>query len=319
MARKYLHPEKLFGVGLTPLDKVVNHLAGVSGKMDHAEMDACFKKLSRKQLEKLKSMIKRDTDLPSREFTYAAQYSMKVGMELIKLKNKIPIYKIGDDFFEVVKSLHRDVPIKNIILKTQSTYLTFKDSKYEGAYVIVYREEGFSIEGDIDIKFTGFKIAFTPKTYDIQGMKTIVFMLFGDNLDISKINLISSQDDIKNNKGDSVLLIEDGKFETEKEIDLIMGVINSMIYINSQDPLIESLKPMRHYTKNELNKLENSKREQLCYFPVKLLNWSYHGRNYSKDETNVKPHLRWQPCGVARADVKLIWVKEHTRTFNQGK
>ena len=89
-----------------------------------------------------------------------------------------------------------------------------------------------------------------------------------------------------------------------------------MIYVESKDPEIEALRPLRFYNNKQLSKLLPSVKDSLCTLPVKLVSWAYHGRNYTKDETIVSPHLRWQPCGEGRQQVKLVWVREHTRKYN---
>lgn len=39
--------------------------------------------------------------------------------------------------------------------------------------------------------------------------------------------------------------------------------------------------------------------------------------NYSKDQTTIQGHFRWQRVGKLLSDIKLTWVTEHQRKFNK--
>jgi hypothetical protein len=101
---------------------------------------------------------------------------------------------------------------------------------------------------------------------------------------------------------------------------LLTTVINAVLYLHSQDPEILKLRPIAEFThsKRPEYKAKSGGNVNECTVPITLLNWSYgQGRQFSVDSTNVQTHLRWQPCGPEFSQVKLIWVKEHTRQYKK--
>lgn len=102
----------------------------------------------------------------------------------------------------------------------------------------------------------------------------------------------------------------------KKRAGVFRAVFNAILYLHSQDAELEKTYP---FSKTSFSKTQQKKRRILttdCMIPVTFIHRGYHEKHYSKDSTFVQSHLRWQRCGVGLSQVKLVWVREHERTFN---
>ena len=96
--------------------------------------------------------------------------------------------------------------------------------------------------------------------------------------------------------------------------------INAVVYLHTQDPELLSLSPLPLLSKTRrAQEIERSPDVlNLCSIPLTLLNFQFNQpRQYSVGSAPVRGHLRWQPFGPAFSQVKLIWIDEHERHFNQ--
>jgi hypothetical protein len=89
------------------------------------------------------------------------------------------------------------------------------------------------------------------------------------------------------------------------------------MYYNSFEPDVKRVISNSKLSNKQVIKLKHKTGvENQCLVDVTFLNWNYaKQRNYSKDSTWINSFPRWQPCGPKLSQVKLIWVKEHERTF----
>jgi hypothetical protein len=88
-----------------------------------------------------------------------------------------------------------------------------------------------------------------------------------------------------------------------------------LLYKHSGEPdLVQDL-VVEPRTKNYTNLKKHWMK--FCFFKVAKLGYSFHGRNYHTDSTEVCGHFRWQPCGVGKQYLKLIWISEHIRQYNK--
>lgn len=311
---KYLHPEKVSGVGLRPIDRIINLMATIPSHGDNNDnIDRVMEKLSKKDKETIRKMLESDKDGDG--FTEQASHAMKAILD-VKKENKVPVYSIGKEFFRNVKLLNRDITIGHVNLKDKHVYFTFDSMEFEGAYVTsdIWKENR---EGDNE-EFMALRIALTPKIYGISNIKVFNFAIVGNSFNVSDLYHSKTGEELKNyakvfDKTGKSVVVYAGNYERYRS--LLTGIINSLIYINSQDPDIEALKPLRLYQKKELSSFDNSKKSQIRTIPVNLVSWSMYGKRYSVDQTVVSPHMRWQPCGPNRSQVKLVWVKEHIRKY----
>lgn len=324
---KAIFVEKIFDTKVTPYEKALNHLT-VSDNIRKEDTDKLLSKLNNKERNKLLKIVERDTDPITGDISEKVARNIKVISEIFRIhpNKQVPTYKVGVEFFKLVKELKRGLPaniLANSIEKEKFHYILFNDYKFEGALISILNLT--EIPDSLRTAFS-IRISFIPKEYDPSNLKT--FYIVSANQDILNLDdlvqtdtLDPSEFDIKEMEkkdGELSAILCDSKTENIAYYrPLINGLINTLIYIYSKDPEIEELRPIKLYDKKELASLSFEKKVNLCTIPVTLVNFSYHGKVFSKNKTSVRPHLRWQQCGVGRKETKLIWVKEHTRTFNK--
>jgi hypothetical protein len=92
--------------------------------------------------------------------------------------------------------------------------------------------------------------------------------------------------------------------------------LNTVLYLSSQEPVVHSLHPTFGKSISQRKKHKVGDFINSCTVPVIAVNWEYKkSRNYTTDQTFVVSHPRWQRCGPNLSQIKLVWVKEHVRTF----
>lgn len=231
-----------------------------------------------------------------------------------------PIYALSKDFTHALSKLSRNIPV-DILPKRFFCYLSFPDGSLlhsgmsvSGAYVWLSRKDEMPF-GTIEIK------DLTPDSYYLvvaliaesqEDFSTLSTRIDARNIDEIYENIPL----LGNNEGKEIQTDNSDKLDLENRRKMFRVIINSILYISSQDPEIEKLRPIREYTHSQRSKLrKNNSKLNLCELPVRLLNWSYHGRIYTTDSSFVDTHLRWQRCGEKLSKVKLIWVKEHERHY----
>lgn len=236
-------------------------------------------------------------------------------------ENKAHIYSVGKEFFNLVAGLKRNIPFKYIGDESRPIYiktppLTIQGTIYNGAYVFtnMVQDIGYAI------------VIITPrKNYTVMGCRAV---LITNPSGVCNLGEIYKSKDSETNIFSDMLLTPKDSIESqaiwEKERQSfnhwLTGVVNTAVYVNSQDPEIDQLKPLRNYTRKQQVNLGNIKASNLCTLLINLVNWEYYtGRQYTCGEVGVASHMRWQPCGKERSEVKLIWVKEHTRNYNKSE
>lgn len=245
-----------------------------------------------------------------------------------KASRKSCIYHPSKAFFNAVSGLNREVPFKYLGVENNCVFMkipkiTINGANFVGAYVYMIGEMMLVVQLVPDCEYT------------IMGSRVVMICDHTGYLNLSKSmdrELEPRQGEGSEKPEDATTVIWsdmifttrflDGGDIQKKEVEAfnrtIVGIVNTAIYIHSQDPVIEELQPLKKYDKKQLGQLDKDKRENLCTLPVRLINWQYHtGRQYNVDETFVGAHLRWQPCGPERKEVKLVWVKEHKRTYGK--
>jgi len=97
--------------------------------------------------------------------------------------------------------------------------------------------------------------------------------------------------------------------------DMVAFVAKCLLYIGSGEPDLKKEPAKTRETKNP-KKLKALRRN---FYPLDIVTvgYSFHGKTYNVDGTQVSGHFRWQRCGVEYSQVKLIWIDEHARHFNR--
>lgn len=311
--KNYLHVEKLFGIGLNSYERILNYLTLVPVKGDtDSKIQQMAAELPTNKKIKLLSVLNKDKG--SEGFTDAAAHAMKAVMDIYKTSiNNVSVYAVGKEFFRLISNLEKDVPIQQIRFQPGHHYYFILDHpEFEGAYFTPHELNITNAEDDVS--FLSFRITLTPKEYSITSMVAFNFAIINDTFNLANIKHVRKSEEMGDHESTVVFA---GDYEKYRRI--LTGIINTIIYTNTKDPEIESLKPLRLYQRKELSKISQDRKEMIHTIPIQLINWSFHGRSYSKEQTTVSPHFRWQPCGVGRSEVKLVWIDEHVRTYNSNQ
>lgn len=103
---------------------------------------------------------------------------------------------------------------------------------------------------------------------------------------------------------------------------VISYVLKCMVYINSGDPDLRNYRAPNPPATNNPKKQRRWAKEHQNQSLIDMVLVGYNFKKpvtYSVDETTVTGHFRWQPCGPRLEQVKLIWIAEHIRHFNQSE
>ncbi len=312
---KGLHPEFLLGKKGSHFEAIVNSLAALG-----EDTSDLYDKLTYSEKQKLIQEVKHLER--GKELTFFTGTEKELDADAMKIRNIIEIqkaskegrfrvYSVGKNFFEAVSRLDRDVPFEYIgadddVVFIKTPTIVMNGVTYDGCYVRSMSH--------------GVMLMPTPRdTYTLQGCRVVlVFSPQGKFNPLADTEFNTKAVEFKyESETETQVFADFVTHDHEGFTDWMNGVVNTAVYINSQDPEIEELRPLRLYDRKQLSGMESSKREHLCTFPVRLVNWAFHRRVYSVDSTMVSGHFRRQPCGVGRTGIKLVWIDEHVRTYEQ--
>lgn len=267
-------------------------------KVLHPEMLLGKKKVKSSEMREFLQKISKLTgneDVCKKEHEFSRHLLI---LRSYQLKND-GIYYIPSNFLDALLTVDKNIPIK-LLPDRFHAYFVFPDNKiaidgrfFEGAYFYISQE----IDGSKAIIIT-----FISNEYMAQ-----TTLALRDNLTFWDNMLLDVNAYGKDPRTD------------EKRKDLFCTIkllVNSVIYIHSKDPEIDLLKPIVKMTPHERRVYQIKDLLNETSLPIKLLNWSFHGRTFNVDSTTVMGHFRWQPCGMGRQEVKLIWIDEHERKYN---
>lgn len=96
----------------------------------------------------------------------------------------------------------------------------------------------------------------------------------------------------------------------------ISFALKSILYIHGQNMDVKRMLAEKQTHNPKKNKQKRDNCESL--FNYKLVGHSFHNKDYRTDEWGVATHMRFQPCGPGNTQVKLIWVKSHTRKRSEN-
>lgn len=308
---KGIHPEFLLERKGGRFESLINFLALI-GFGDNPELDLPEDQKSRNWLVTETELFDQANRTLIAGSISWAEHKISI-FKRIRENRNLAVYRASDSFFEDVKQLKREIPHTYITDDDNPVFISFKPHKvgpftFNGVYVQMFTKEAGGA--------ACLNLLFTEAThYSIMMSRSMMVV------DPSgKFDLAGSLRETPEFMQSRTLIQSDMRFSNPADArafnDLVAAAVNTAVYVNSRDPEIEELKPLRMYSKQALSSLGQARRENLCTLPVKLVNWSYY-RHFNVDSTSVSAHLRWQPCGPGRRDVKLVWVKEHTRNYRQ--
>lgn len=233
-----------------------------------------------------------------------------------------PVYYLPKDFSVALSKIDRELPIEYLpkkffgYIQLAEKSISDDDGYVDGGFVYIGPAKDVAFTAD-DPDTTTIVVSYCNPN-DTPDLGPKVVSRFTAPLESKKVSDLIDFSQGKDYEKDGVRSVS--KEDKEKRDVVVRTMINAVLYINSKDPEIMKLNPMEYMTKSQRKSHRDvCPVDNLCTIPLKLLNWSYHdGRSYSVDSTTVETHMRWQPCGVNRSQVKLIWVKEHERNFSRN-
>lgn len=324
-----IHPEYVLEKKGNDADKLINYmnLVAMTLKSDtNKDFQAMTMKAIKNKADHARLLAEVDSYKAGsgKLFTYGADNEKPGSTDMMSMKIKFfhnyveaaakrPVFAVGKEFFKAVSSLRREIPLRAvgtpgeyIYIKTPAVYC--KDVKYIGVYITTW-------------EIGAIQIMLIPEgPYTIARTKMVL-------ITSPVVKAINLEDDFWKNlrqaptTSEETIILSDCDWNNDEQagffLDWLVSVVNTTIYVYSQDPEIDKLRPLKLYTNKELGAMGKDVKDNLCTLPVTLVNWNYHtGRHYNVDEAFVGAHMRWQPCGPGRQELKLVFVKEHVRKYN---
>jgi len=225
--------------------------------------------------------------------------------------SKAKAYKVCQDFGHALISAPITVPAKHIRFDNQIIFvdlpknLPFLSPYYDASFyasceVIPRQHEELST-------FKKYLLTIHLSPRNQSGFEN----LMGDTLSVQlddMDNLAASMHEIVTHNAKKF-----PKAAARINLDLISYIAKVLLYINSGDPDLRELQPQRERRGLRAFKRAN---HNACKLPITLVGFNYKKPTlYSKSETLVSTHTRWQPCGKNREQIKLVWVREHVRQY----
>ena len=223
--------------------------------------------------------------------------------------NQKYVYKISKDFGGLLKDVKLNLNAKTLDTWQDGSYiidLPFPFKTYMGNYV-------WHIFGTVYRKKDALELMFAAPHYNEHGHRL-------DEIDVLLFPFYYNRNETLQEQIEKYEQIYNEKTKEHNTVSLVPGlikyVINCLLYINSGDPDLRHLK-VKPPHKSRDGKWYAKRELTFAASPTVLVgfNWKKANVRYA-DETVVKAHPRWQPCGKNRENVKLILVKEHVRKFN---
>lgn len=262
--------------------------------------------------QKLKSLFDTDVNFFRHVFT----------SKLCKITN-FKTYHVGGGFLGALSSLERDIPI-DMLPEEFSGYINFAKNQMSD-------DDGF-IEGAF--VYIGKRGSEIFKRHNLNG-KRCLFITYVNNyipgLGYKSGNLaICLEQFDKISEALTTYSAVDSLFNSQWKVDneiallrnkIYRTVINTVLYIHSEDPKIERVNPYIKGGKISKNQIRNSNGViNECSIPITFVHRLYEKqRVYNVDETFVESYPRWQRCGEGLTRIKLVWVKEHTRHYTKNE
>jgi len=154
------------------------------------------------------------------------------------------------------------------------------------------------------------------------GDKIIDFHFMGDDLSFFRFYLsfpIGSEDKKMSDVIDDNFFKEIerdrdhiSKFDRSNAYIAVNFAVKCLLYILSGEP---NLQNERGYA---IGKGRKRNAKSRCPFDIVRVGYNFHKKIYRVGEAQVSGHFRWQPYGPNMSKVKLIWIDEHIRHYNNG-
>jgi len=226
-------------------------------------------------------------------------------------------YNIAKDFSTALSEASLDISCKYIPRENKSYCVHFhKEIKIPslfGEEEIKYRNCYVSVE-DCDTEYD------RSKGYHKRIM--LIFPVYINGTDFYStydfVNLVFKDDNQKVTEAlEYSAATLKGRTLTEEGTKTIKYLTNVVLYLNSGDPDLRELKKPKIPKVAKNIKKFHKKNKHKPLLDIIEVGFNYmKGIKYHVSSTMVRGHFRWQPCGVGLQQVKLIWIGEHPRNFD---
>lgn len=235
------------------------------------------------------------------------------------------VYKIGEDFGRVLMKADLKAPVAALEYDGIIRCIEFPDSiefnmgdgdwgrvAYVAAYARVDEDDKyFILEGE---KFDLRVEIVVP----LMRLQSRILQSGHDNIRV----MLKSGEDLETGVTRSLDKIAKDGHQCGFSVEMVSYIVKCLLYIHSGEPDLRAFRPMlkpRHSDpKKHVKAIERWRASNWFDIPVTLVGFDYQKpRQYAVDETFVDTHLRWQPCGPGRRQVKLVWVSPHVRHFKK--
>jgi hypothetical protein len=233
--------------------------------------------------------------------------------KLFKESNS-PIYHLGKEFTQTLQKIDKEIPV-DILPERFLAYFSFAENS-------VFDDEG-EVEGGYVCIDLGSKLGMNNEYAD----KRIISLSYisKSSFPLGPIGALTVPlEGKKVTELANGVIVEDflppeGKADPKKRHDVFKVLINSVIYLFSENPEIEKALPINQtgLSSNELKR--RNKVINLTSLPIIFVNRNYKRTGtYSVDSTWIESFPRWQRCGPSNSRVRLVFVSPHERKYLKG-
>ena len=250
-------------------------------------------------------------------------------LELCKIfkKENGKVYRIGKEIGIAFSKINKDIPL-DILPKKFIGFLSFhpetiydEDGWCTGAYVFLgYHGDCGAMSNSLTDEQKKTQLLWitymstNTTTHDEIGQITKLMVPMSSDI----MNLVGghgySSCDVDIFSGEKTKITDETR---QKRAVVYSAIINSLIYIFSEEPTLELARPVKQtgLSNNEILRRGHVINE--CTLPVTFVYRDFHGMQYTVDKTQVSGHRRWQRCGPQNSKVKLIWIDPHQRVYQK--
>ena len=243
-------------------------------------------------------------------------------------------YYLSNDFSVALSKLDREIPVNHL------------PKEFVGYFILgsgALKDESGSVDGGFVYIGPGDALGLsfvdgTPRTETVLSINYFNTSLYEGGIgeiyrfnyslkdleavklgDFLKANADLSKDSVLTDLGLEQKVTDPADLATRAPV--LRALVNAVLYAASDEPEVCKLLPLSSYSnKKRVEVKKTVPAQNLCTIPIIMLNHTYkEGITYSVGSTVVQAHLRWQRCGPQLSKVKLIWVKEHERHYDDGQ
>lgn len=232
-------------------------------------------------------------------------------------ERKAPVYHIGREFLQALQKIDRKIPV-DILPESFAAYISFSDNTVfdeegavEGGYVCIDRGKNLGMISDLaETRVISFAyVCKSDEPVPPCGSLTVP-------LDSRRIEELASEVKIE----DFFLHERASLLDTKKRNDVFRALLNAVIYIHSEEPILERSTPLQDSELSVKQHKNLGKIINACTIPVSFIYPKYvTQRVYRVDSTWIDSFPRWQRCGPGLMNVKLVFVTPHERTYNTSR